>query len=134
MNKKALLRELQLKGVRSSGSGGQHVNKVATKIELTFDLEHSNALSANEKERLYKTWKSRLTKNNLLILKSDGNRSQSRNKELAIRRFLKLVEEGLKVPKPRKKTKPSKTAIEKRLRSKKKEGLKKTHRKRVDLD
>ena len=134
MNKKILVQELKLKAVRSSGAGGQHVNKVSTKVELTFNVENSHALSLLEKERLFKKLASKLTKDNVLILQSDGSRSQYRNKEHAIRRLLEVLETALKVPKSRKKSKPSRSSIEKRLKSKKKDALKKVNRRRPDLD
>ncbi|MFK5974745.1 MAG: alternative ribosome rescue aminoacyl-tRNA hydrolase ArfB [Flavobacteriaceae bacterium] len=134
MDRETLKQELKFKAVRSSGAGGQHVNKVSSKIELSFDVENSNGISDTEKERIYKKLHTRLTKENILLLQSDTHRSQHRNKETVIRRFLKIIENALKVPKKRRKTKPSKNAIEKRLKSKKKIGLKKVNRGKPELD
>jgi ribosome-associated protein len=134
MNKTDILRELQFKAVRSSGAGGQHVNKVSTKIELVFDLEASAALSDLEKERIASKLSSRLTKENVLLLQCDESRSQHKNKALVIKRFLETIENALKVPKKRKKTKPSRSAIEKRLKAKKKSAQKKANRSKPDLD
>ena len=134
MDRQRAVRELKLKAVRSSGAGGQHVNKVSTKVELAFDIPNSESLSENEKERLYKKLKPRLTSQGVLTLYEDATRSQHRNKELVISRFLKLLEEALKVPKKRRKTKPSKAAIEKRLKSKKKVSEKKASRNKPDLE
>ena len=134
MDKKILIEELKIKAVRSSGAGGQHVNKVSTKVELFFDVFNSQALSSEEKERIYKNLGHRITKAQLLILQVDESRSQHRNKEEAIKRFIGLVETALKIPKKRKKTKPTKSAIQKRLTTKKKASLKKEHRKRPDID
>lgn len=134
MKKTVILRELQFKAVRSSGAGGQHVNKVSTKIELLFDLEASKALSDIEKERVSLKLDSRLTKENILLLQCDESRSQHKNKALVMKRFLEMIENALKIPKKRKKTKPSKSAIEKRLKAKKKSAQKKANRTKPNLD
>ena len=134
MNSAQIIQELQFKAVRSSGAGGQHVNKVSTKIELTYDLQNSTAVTDKEKERLLLKLSNRLTKENVLLLQCDDSRSQHKNKELAIKRFLELIKSALVVPKKRKKTKPSRSAIEKRLNTKKKSALKKANRKKPSLD
>ena len=134
MDKEVVEQELKFKAVRSSGAGGQHVNKVSTKIELFFDVENSNGLSDNEKERAFKKLRTRLTKENVLLLQSDESRSQHKNKEVAIKRFFEIIENALKVPKKRRKTRPSKTAIEKRLKTKKRAAQKKMNRKRPNLE
>ena len=105
MNQEVLLSELQFKAVRSSGAGGQNVNKVASKVELTFSLDDSLGLSDEEKYLLKQTIASRLTKDNFLLLQCDESRSQHKNKTLVIERFFKVIEEGLVVPKKRKPTK-----------------------------
>lgn len=128
MNKENIIQELQFKAIRSSGAGGQHVNKVATKIALVFDVPNSKSLNDSEKEKIGLKLKNRLTKDNILWLQCDESRSQFRNKELAIKRFFKLLETTFKEPKKRKATKPSKSAIEKRLKSKKKSAEKKVNR------
>lgn len=129
MNIDNIKKELQFKAVRSSGAGGQHVNKVSSKIELTFDVTNSNSLSDKEKELLYKNLVTRLTKGKLLVLFCDESRSQYRNKEIAIERFLEILKNGLKKPKKRKATKPTKASIKKRLDDKKKLSEKKSNRK-----
>lgn len=134
MNKTDILKELQFKAVRSSGAGGQHVNKVSTKIELIFDLEASESLSEIEKERISSKLSTRLTKENILLLQCDESRSQHKNKAMAIKRFLETIENALKVPKKRKKTKPTRSAIEKRLKAKKKSAQKKANRTKPELD
>ncbi len=134
MNKDQIIKELQFKAVRSSGAGGQNVNKVSTKIELFFDLNNSDALSASEKKRLLLKLGHRLTKENKLLLQCDESRSQHKNKALVIKRFLQTIENALKVPKKRRKTKPSRSAIEKRLKSKKKSAQKKVNRKKPEID
>ncbi len=130
MDKTIAIQELDFKAVRSGGAGGQHVNKVSTKVELSFDIENSRALSNNEKERCYQKIGSKLTKENILLLSCDETRSQHRNKDLVIKRFLETLRTGLRVPKKRRKTKPKRSAIEKRLKSKKKNAEKKARRQR----
>ncbi|SIS39427.1 ribosome-associated protein [Zobellia uliginosa] len=134
MNKAQLIQELNFKAVRSSGAGGQHVNKVSTKIDLSFSLKDSNGLTATEKERIYRKIGHRLTKDGVLQMQCDETRSQHRNKELAIARFLTLMEDALKVKKKRRKTKPSRSSIEKRLKQKKKNAQKKTNRGKPQID
>lgn len=134
MDNQRIVQELKFKAVRSSGAGGQHVNKVSTKVELSFDVLNSDALSDGEKERIKKKLKGRLTNVGVLTLHGDSTRSQHRNKELVIKRFLKLLEESLKIPKKRKKTKPSRGAIERRLKSKKKASEKKANRGKPELE
>lgn len=134
MDQFQIIKELHFKAVRSSGAGGQHVNKVSSKIELTFDLENSHALSIQEKQFLYKNIATRLTKENILILFCDESRSQHKNKELVIKRFLELIKQGLKRPKIRRATKPSRSSVIKKAENKKHQALKKTLRKKPRLD
>jgi len=138
MNTENLIKELNFKAIRSSGPGGQHANKVSSKIELTFDLEKSTELIEEQKTLLSKNLANRLTKENILILFCDESRSQHKNKEIAIKRFLELIKNGLKKPRLRKATKPSKASVQKRLDSKKKTSIKKLsrsfRRKKPDLD
>lgn len=105
------------------------MNKVSSKVELHFLVETSQAFSEEEKERVLKKLKSRLTNSNELILQSDESRSQHKNKELVTKRFLVLIEKAILKPKARKKTKPSKTSKLKRLREKKIKSEKKANRK-----
>ncbi|MDP3360195.1 MAG: alternative ribosome rescue aminoacyl-tRNA hydrolase ArfB [Lutibacter sp.] len=133
MNTELMIKELKFKAVRSSGAGGQHVNKVSSKIELTFDLENSESFTEEEKALLIQKLKSKLTKDNVLLLQCDESRSQHKNKEIAIDRFLNIISSGLKVQKPRKETKPSKSSIAKRLEKKKKQAFKKVFRKKPEI-
>lgn len=129
MDEQQLIQEATYKAVRSSGAGGQNVNKVSSKVELHFFIDPSEALSEDEKTLLRDKLQSRLTKNNELILQSDESRSQHKNKELVTQRFLELIKQGLVKPKKRKKTKPSKASKLKRLREKKILSEKKNSRK-----
>lgn len=129
MDEKQLIHEVSYKAVRSSGAGGQNVNKVSSKVELHFMVPSSEAFTDDEKDRVLKKLQPRLTNNDELILQSDESRSQHKNKELVTQRFLTIIKEALVKPKPRKKTKPSKAAKLKRLREKKKLSEKKSNRK-----
>lgn len=133
METTSILNELQFKAIRSSGAGGQHVNKVSSKIELTFDLINSTSFTEEQKQLLIKNLTTKLTKDFRLILFCDENRSQHRNKEVVIKRFFDLIKNGLIKPKPRKATKPSKASVKKRLDGKKKHSEKKNNRKKLDL-
>ncbi len=134
MNATQIIKELKYKAVRSSGSGGQHVNKVSSKIELTFDLENSNSLSEFEKEVLKTKLSSRLTKEKILILFCEETRSQHRNKGIAIKRFLELIKTLLIRPKKRRPSKPSLSSIKKKTEHKKRTSIKKALRKKPRLD
>lgn len=114
-----ILSELSYKAVRSSGAGGQNVNKVSSKVVLSFDLKNSKALSDEEKLLLETNLASRLTSDLVLILNCDEDRSQLKNKEIVTKRFLALVKNGLLVPKERKATKIPKSIIRKRIKNKK---------------
>ncbi len=130
MESEKIISELQFKAVRSSGSGGQNVNKVSSKVVLSFDLKNSQALSDEEKVLLETKLSSRLTTENLLILNCDEDRSQLKNKAIVTKRFLDIVTAGLVVPKIRKATKIPKSVIRKRIKDKKNVAeIKKTRRK-----
>ncbi len=131
MNKDIILKELQFKAVRSSGAGGQHVNKVSSKIELYFNVSSSDGLSDNEKTLLISRLSSKLTKDNTLIISCQDSRSQHSNKEFVIKRFFNLIEQKSKPEKVRKQTKPSKASKLKRLLNKKRLAEKKENRKKI---
>ena len=124
-----LLTELNFKAVRSSGAGGQHVNKTSSKIELTFNLNDSNVFDDDQKALLSSKLASRLTKDNLLIIQCDESRRQHKNKEIVVERFLEIIHQALIVPKKRKKTKIPKAVKLKRLETKKQTAEKKANRK-----
>ncbi len=125
MDKQLLLQELQFRAMRSSGPGGQHANKVSSKVELSFNLKDSRSLNTSEKERLILFFKSRLSQAGILVLQCDETRSQHQNRALLIKRLLQLLEKGLKKPKPRKQTRPTQRAVLKRLETKSKQAKKK---------
>ena len=133
MDIKIIIQELNFKAVRSSGAGGQHVNKVSSKVELFFDIKHSNGLTSEEKELLLKKLTHKISKENVLILTCSESRSQHKNKEIITQRFSELIINGLKVPKKRKATKPTKSSVEKRIDKKKKTAYKKAFRKKPEL-
>jgi len=118
MEAEKILSELSYKAIRSSGSGGQNVNKVSSKVVLNFDLVNSKALSADEKEILQTKLKSKLTMDGVLILNCDEDRSQLKNKEIVTKRFLEIIKKAILIPKERKATKIPKSVIEKRLKDK----------------
>ncbi|HEY9184845.1 MAG TPA: alternative ribosome rescue aminoacyl-tRNA hydrolase ArfB [Salegentibacter sp.] len=130
MDEEKIIQELNYKAVRSSGAGGQHVNKTSSKVELHFPVESSEALSEEEKTRIFKKLSKRITIAGELVLQSDVSRSQHKNKEDVTLRFLNLIKDSLKKRKPRKKTKPSRAAREKRLKKKKLQAEKKAGRKK----
>lgn len=122
------LSELNFQTSRSSGAGGQHVNKVETKVQLSFDLDNSMFLTEEEKALIHEKLKNKITDEGLLQIKAQEKRSQLQNKEIAIRKFYKLIQKSLEKKKARKATKPGKGAIEKRLKSKKNQAEKKANR------
>jgi ribosome-associated protein len=128
-----ILSELQFKAVRSSGAGGQNVNKVSSKVVLSFDLKASQALSEEEKILLETKLALRLTNDQILILNCDEDRSQLKNKGIVIKRFLKLIQEALIIPKKRKPTKIPKSVIKKRIKDKKNLSDIKQSRRKPDL-
>lgn len=134
MNTEILISELTFKALRSSGPGGQHVNKTASKVEVSFNIDNSLALSETEKERLKHKLSSRISSEGILMLQCGETRSQHRNKAIVIERLVDLIQHNLKVAKPRKKTKPSKGAMERRIKSKKQNALKKSNRKPPKID
>ena len=115
---------------RSSGAGGQHVNKTNSKVELRFNIRDSILLNNDEKELLLKNLAGRINKESILQIVSQKSRSQLKNKKTCIKRFYELLNAALKIPKERKKAKRSYKSILKRLDNKKRQSEKKDRRKK----
>lgn len=132
MNKEAIIKELIFKTSRSGGAGGQSVNKIETRVELFFDIQCSEGLSAVEKKRLFLKLKAKLIKSTLIRVVSQESRSQLTNKEIAIDKLLGLIIENIKVQKRRRATKVPYSKIQKRLADKKSKSNIKQNRGRID--
>lgn len=128
-----LQQELSFKAVKSSGPGGQHVNKTASKVVAQLDIQNSRAFNEEEKSLLLHKLSSRLSKDGVLNLESSTSRSQHKNKEIVIERMMQVITGALVKPKKRKKTKPSKASKFKRLREKKMHSEKKDLRQKPNL-
>lgn len=124
-------RDLSYSAVRSSGPGGQNVNKLATKVELRFDLAGCAALDETTKARLRQLAGSRLTQEGELIIVAQETRSQGQNLELARAKLVELIKSALHRPKKRRATKPTRGSQERRLEAKKATGNKKRSRGRA---
>jgi len=120
--------ELHFRTSRSSGPGGQNVNKLETKVELLFDVDRSPSLSDEQKHSVRRLLEGRIDADGVLHVSSQRSRSQWENKELAIEKFAALLRAALKPRKKRRATGATRASKERRLRSKKKHGEKKTRR------
>lgn len=123
-----LMRELEFTTSRSSGPGGQNVNKVNTRVTLRFDVVHSDLLSADQKEIIAKKLAAKISTEGMFMISSQETRSQLHNKELVIASFDQLLTKAFTVKKKRKPTKPSKSAVESRIKGKKQASEKKKWR------
>jgi ribosome-associated protein len=125
--------ELDFTTSRSSGPGGQNVNKVNTKVTLRFDIDASQQLNEQEKDTLKEQLANKISNDAVLIIASEATRSQLKNKEDTISKFYGLLKKTFQVRKKRKRTKPGKSAIEKRLKEKQKQSEKKQYRQKGDF-
>lgn len=134
MDLNVLHKEILFKAVRSGGPGGQHANKVATKVELHWHIPSSEALSDGERNRVLTKLKDSLNKDQYLIVTDASSRSQHKNRAVAFQKLVDLVEAALHIPKPRRKTKPGRKAKEKRLQDKRIRSEKKSRRQKPGPD
>ena len=122
--------EIQESFVRAAGPGGQHVNTTSSAVQLRFDVRHSPSLPADVRHRLERLAGRRLTRDGVLVLVAQGERSQKRNREEALERLVELVRAAARPPVPRKKTRPPKASKRRRVDDKKKHGAIKSLRAR----
>jgi ribosome-associated protein len=123
--------EIDLEFIRSSGPGGQNVNKVSSGVQLRFDVAGSTSLPESVRQRLMRREANRINNQGVLIIESKEHRSQGRNRQAAIQRLVELIRAAAQKPKARKKTKPSAASRERRLESKHRHSRKKKLRRRV---
>jgi ribosome-associated protein len=126
--------ELDVRVSRSSGAGGQHVNKTSSRVEIFWNVVSSKALSDDERSRLLDKLSSKLTTEGSVRVVASDMRSQSRNRELAEERLAELVRRALLIPRKRRPTKPTRASKEARLEGKKRQASKKRDRQQKPFD
>ena len=132
MQKSDISSELKLKTSRSSGKGGQNVNKVETKVEARWNIQNSALFTEEQKKIIQKKLANKINDAGNLIVTASSDRSQIGNKEIVIKKINELVTKALHIPKKRKPSKFPQAVIEKRMKNKKIKGEIKELRKRVD--
>jgi ribosome-associated protein len=128
----AFLPEITFQTSRSSGPGGQNVNKVESRVELRWHLQQSQVLTPIQKKLILEKIAGQLTAEGYLLVVAQDDRSQLRNKEIALARFHELLQKSLRRPKPRRATRPSAGAVRQRLEGKKRQGEKKANRRKLN--
>ncbi len=128
----AFLPEITFQTSRSSGPGGQNVNKVESRVELRWHLQQSQVLTDIQKQLILEKLANQLTAEGYLLVTAQYDRSQLRNKEIALARFHELLQKSLRRPKPRRATRPSAGAVRQRLEGKKRQGEKKANRRKLN--
>lgn len=126
--------ELEFSYSRSSGPGGQHVNKVESRVTLRYNIAASPALTGMQKRRLQEVLRTRINRDGVLALHCQAHRSQARNRTVLLERFRELLAEALRPRKQRRKTAPGRAARERRMSAKKRKGDIKRGRKRPGAD
>jgi ribosome-associated protein len=126
--------ELRFRASRAGGPGGQHANKTSTRVEAAWDVRGSPSLTEDQRERLLRRLAGRIDGRGVLRVAAGERRSQLLNRETAVRRLNALVDQALRVPRPRRRTAPPREARERRLVEKKRRGEIKRRRGRVEPD
>lgn len=123
--------EIQIQFMRASGPGGQHVNKTATAVQLRFDIKNSLSLPVDIRERLLRFPDRRITADGVLVITARRFRSQDQNRQDAVQRLVDLIQKSAAKPRRRRKTKPSRASIKRRLENKRRHGAKKGMRRQI---